>query len=90
MSEYFTEEQIAERIEEIIKEHIGADDDISPETNLQNDLDVDSLERVELGVKLEKTFDVKLAIEDLRSSETVADLAQLVARVEKEKTTPGA
>jgi acyl carrier protein len=78
MTAHLTQEAIASRIEEIIEEHIGSDEELTPETNLQDDLGVDSLERVELGIKLEKTFGIALSNEKVRTVATLGDFIQLV------------
>jgi len=78
MTDYITQEAIASRIEEIIKEHIGTDEVLTPETHLQDDLAVDSLERVELGIKLEKAFGISLTNDKVRNVVTLGDFIQLV------------
>jgi acyl carrier protein len=78
MANHLTQEAIASRIEEIVKEHIGADEALTPETHLQDDLAVDSLERVELGIKLEKAFGIELTNEKVRNIVTLGDFIQLV------------
>ncbi len=78
MTDYLTQEAIASHIEEIIKEHIGTDEVLTPETNLQDDLAVDSLERVELGIKLEKAFGIVLTNDKVRNVVTLGDFIQLV------------
>jgi acyl carrier protein len=80
MANYLTQEAIASQVEEIVREHVGADEALTPEIHLQDDLAIDSLERVELGIKLEKTFGVALANEKIRSVVTLGDFIQLVAR----------
>lgn len=86
MTEYLSKEDIALRVEEIVKAHVGSDDALPMETHLQDDLDVDSLERVELGVKLEKAFDITLANEKVRSCVTFGDLIQMVVDAKQEKS----
>lgn len=79
MANHLTQEAIASRIAEIIKEHIGSDEALTPTTHLQDDLAVDSLERVELGIKLEKAFGIELTNEKVRNVVTLGDFIQLVA-----------
>lgn len=79
MANYITQETIASQIEEIIKEHIGSDEILTSETHLQDDLSIDSLERVELGIKLEKTFGITLDNDQIRKVVTLGDFIQLVA-----------
>jgi acyl carrier protein len=80
MTAYLTQEAIASRIEEIIKEHIGTDEVLTLETHLLDDLAVDSLERVELGIKLEKAFGISLTNDKVRNVITLGDFIQLVVQ----------
>jgi acyl carrier protein len=74
-------DSIASSVEEIIRLHIGGDDELSPETDLLNDLAIDSLELVEVGLKIEKTFGKKLPIGDLRACVTIGELIDLTRKV---------
>jgi acyl carrier protein len=78
MSSNITQETIASQVEEIVREHIGTDEELSPETHLLDDLAVDSLERVELGIKIEKAFGIALANDKIRDTNTIGDFIQLV------------
>jgi len=78
MATNFTQEAVALRVEEIIQEHIGTDETLTLETHLQDDLAVDSLERVELGIKLEKAFGIVLTNDKLRTVSTLGDFIQLI------------
>lgn len=80
MANILTQASITTRIEEIIKEHVGEDLDLTPQTRLEDDLEIDSIERVELGIKIEKTFDITLADDKIRKSATVEDLIQMVTQ----------
>ena len=75
------QDTIPSRVEQIIHQHIGSEDELSPETDLLNDLAIDSLELVEVGLKIEKQFGKKLPITDLRGCITVGELIQLVQQV---------
>jgi acyl carrier protein len=90
MTEHLSHGDIASRVEQIVKEHIGSEDALSPEVFLQEELDIDSLERVELGVKLEKTFGIALANEKIRNTVTLGDLIQLVIDAQQEKSSVNA
>ncbi|GCE21256.1 acyl carrier protein [Dictyobacter kobayashii] len=78
MAIYSTPAEVSSEIEALVKEHVSMDVDLSPDTLLEDDLSVDSLERVELGVKLEKKFGISLPDDKIRQSATVGDLIQLV------------
>ena len=77
-TQYSTQEQVFATIKEVILAHIGTDTVLHPETRLEDDLAVDSLELVELGVKLEKLFDIKVGNQQVRSCKTLQDLTGLV------------
>lgn len=51
---------------------------LTPETLLEDELEIDSLERVELGIKLEKTFLLQLSDSDIRECTTLGDLMCLL------------
>jgi acyl carrier protein len=68
------------RVYDILREHLGDDTMVSPESDLLNDLGIDSLEQVELGLKLEKDLHVKIAVTDLRSCITVEEVIEFVQR----------
>jgi|GEM_PF-1311136 len=73
-----TREQVFLCFEKILKEHLGEDAVLSADTNLRDDFDVDSLEFVELSIKLEKAFGVKLPNAEIRRCVTPSDVVQLV------------
>ena len=72
---------ISTRVEQIIQQQIGSSEKLNPETDLLNDLALDSLELVEVGLKIEKQFGKKLPIADLRGCMTVAELVELTRQV---------
>jgi acyl carrier protein len=53
--------------------------DIGPEKSFQEDLDIDSLELVELGVRVEEKFSVKIPDDVLGTLKTVGAMADFVA-----------
>jgi acyl carrier protein len=69
---------ITKRVYELLQEYLGNTVTLSPESDLLNDLGMDSLEQVELGLKLEKVFRIKIPIAKLRSCVTVEEVDQLV------------
>ena len=84
MAQQFTLEHIASRVEKIIHTQIGSNTPLSLTTNLQEDLDMDSLELVELGISLENEFDVLLPDAQVRRCATIGDIVQLVSLAERE------
>jgi len=75
------QDTLASQVEQIIQSQIESDEELSPETDLLNDLAIDSLELVEVGLKIEKRFGKKLPISDLRSCTTVGELVELTRQV---------
>lgn len=90
MAQGFTLENISSRVEKIIHTQIGSTTPLSLTTNLQEDLDMDSLERVELGISLENEFDIALPDAQVRRCATVDDIVQLISRAEREQEAKGA
>ena len=54
-------------------------DQITPETNLYEDLEADSLEAVELSMALEEAVGVGIADEDMTQVKTVADIVNYLS-----------
>jgi acyl carrier protein len=52
---------------------------ITPQANLRDDLDIDSLSAVELALELETTFDIRIEDEELGKLETVQDIIDIVS-----------
>jgi acyl carrier protein len=53
-------------------------DDIHPDANLKDDLDLDSIDAVDLMVKLQETTGIKVTPQQFESVRTVKDLVALV------------
>jgi len=75
---YDTQTMTALRVAQIIRQHTGGDETFTPEMDLLNDLGIDSLELVELGLALEKAFRTRLPMAEVRRCVTVGELTQLV------------
>ena len=78
MLDGFTQTDLALRVEEIVRQHVDSETELPLKADLLNDLAIDSLELVELGIKLEKTLGIKLSIADLRRCVTLEEVIQLV------------
>ena len=64
-----------ENVRDIIVNTLSCDaDQITPETNLFEDLEADSLEAVELSMAFEEAFGVGIADEDMENIKTVQDI----------------
>jgi len=72
------EEIIDKTNEFLIDEFEVEDDDISPEANLKETLELDSLDYIDLVVSVESNFDVKLDAEDFTNIVTLQDFYDLI------------
>lgn len=64
-----------ENVRDIIVNTISCDQDqVTPETNLFEDLEADSLEAVELSMAFDEAFGVGIADEDMAQIKTVQDI----------------
>ena len=62
MAEKFTKEQIFDELKKILVEELEINDgDIVPEANLFEDLDLDSIDAVDIAVRMQKFTDKKLS-----------------------------
>ena len=69
--------EVLEKIKEIIAEQTGKDiPEITPETNVMEDLEADSLDLFQIINDIEDEFDVK--IENTDEIKTVADVVKIV------------
>ena len=69
-----------ENVRDIIVNTLSCEaDQITPETNLYEDLEADSLEAVELYMALEEAFGVGIADEDMTQVKTVADIVNYLS-----------
>lgn len=70
----------------IISDVSGFDEEeITLETNLTNDLEVDSIKAIEITVAIEKKFKISVRDEDIPNITTVRDAVELVNKLLKQK-----
>ena len=70
-----------EEVKEIMVDTLGCDEDkIAPEASLSDDLNIDSLDAVELVMAIEEKYGIKIPDEELGNMKLVSDI---VAAVEK-------
>ncbi len=63
----------------ILEEELGVEaDEITPESNLKEDLDADSLDLVELVMQLEEEFSIKIKEEDYPKLATVKNIVDFI------------
>lgn len=77
-----TREEICEKVIGCIVKVTG-ENDIQPdneELHLTNDLELDSLDQVELTMEVEQTFGISISDEETPGLNTVADIVNLVER----------
>ena len=68
-----------ERIRELIADKLGFDTvEVLPETKLIDDLGMDSLDRIDLMVEVEREFDISLTEEEIEIIETVQQCFDLI------------
>ena len=68
-----------ERIRELIADKLGFDTvEVLPETKLIDDLGMDSLDRIDLMVEMEREFDISLTDEEIEIIETVQQCFDLI------------
>ena len=68
-----------EQVKDALVESLNIDgEEIKLESNLKDDLGIDSLAAVELSLDLETEFDVEISDEDLAALVTVEDIVKLI------------
>ena len=71
---------IRNRVKKVVAEKIGIDiDQIADNFVLREDLHIDSLDEVEVIIKLEKEFKIEISENEALKVKTVGDIIQLVA-----------
>ncbi|MBU2938216.1 acyl carrier protein [Lacinutrix sp. C3R15] len=74
-----TKEVIIEKINDFLIDEFEVEaDDIAPEANLKDTLELDSLDFVDLVVAVESNFSVKLVGEDFVNVESLQDFYNLI------------
>jgi acyl carrier protein len=73
-------------ITQIILEQTATTEPLTLDTDLLNDLALDSLELVEVGVAIEKKFGRKLPIARLRQCITLGELIELAREINEGQT----
>jgi acyl carrier protein len=76
---------VTKHVYAVLREYLGNSTLLLPDSDLLHDLGMDSLEQVELGLKLEKDFGIKIPVADLRGCVTIEEVIQLVERIASQK-----
>ena len=81
-SKIWTEEEMVkneDKVKQIIADQLLVDvDDVTPGSNLGDDLGADSLDMIELVVQFEETFDIEIADEEAENIKTVKDVLDYI------------
>jgi acyl carrier protein len=79
-------EDIYERLKKIVIEELEVTEDaVRPEAKFQEDLGADSLDVVELTMKIEDEFGIKIPDEDVEKLLTIEDAVNYIEEKLKEK-----
>lgn len=74
-----TQDEIYEKIKNILVEEFEVEiDDISLEANLFTDLELDSLDAIDLMVTLDKELSIEIKTEEMQDMRTVQDICDFV------------
>ena len=72
-------EEIFDKLKELVVDQLGvAEDEVTMEASMQDDLGADSLDLVDLVMSVEEEFGVKVADEDLENIKTVGDIVNYI------------
>ncbi|GAA3926243.1 acyl carrier protein [Actinomadura viridis] len=78
-----SEQEILEGLADIIDEIVGVNkDEVTPEKNFIDDLDIDSLSMVEIAVAAQDKFGVEIPDDELRNLKTVKDVINFVQNLQ--------
>ena len=79
MANKFTKEQIFEELKNILHDELEIDEDlIKGEANLFEDLERDSIDAVDIAVRMQRFTDKKLTPEEFKQIKTVDDVVNAV------------
>jgi acyl carrier protein len=85
-----TEQEIAEVVNEILEEYFEIERErLLPQVNIFEDLELDSLDIVDLVVAMQKRFNVRIRDDErIKTIRTLEDVYRFVAALEKEGASP--
>ena len=87
-----TEQEISETVNEILEEYFEIERErLLPQVNIFEDLELDSLDIVDLVVAMQKKFNVRIRDDErIKTIRTLEDIYRFVAALEKEGVSPAA
>ena len=75
---------ILDKIKEIIKDILDIDaDEVQLSSRLAEDFDADSLDKIQIVMAIEETFDIKVEDEDVKSINTIQDAVNYIEKKSK-------
>lgn len=84
MSNNYSKEEIAEKLKEIMVNDFEISEDlINPEANLFKDLEFDSIDAVDLAVKLQQYMGKRIQPQDFKEIRTFEDVVNAVSELLK-------
>jgi len=76
-----SKEQITQKITDVFVKEFGIDRNlVKPEAKLFEELDLDSIDAIDLAVKLETETGIKLVESELRSIRTVQEVVEVISQ----------
>lgn len=79
MVDKFSKEQIFDELKKVLVEELEiAESDVIPDANLFEDLDLDSIDAVDIAVRMQKFTDKKLSPAEFKQIRTVNDVVEAV------------
>lgn len=81
-----TKEQIFNEVRDVLVKDFECDPAaIKPEAHLVNDLDFDSIDAVDLVVRLQQRTGIKVVTEDFKSIATLGDVVDVISKLLEQK-----
>ncbi len=81
-----SQEDVFNKIKEVLVDEFEVEpDDITPEANLFTDLELDSLDAIDLMVTLDKELDIEIKTETMQDMRTIQDVADFIATAMKDE-----
>ena len=76
---------VFEKIKAVLEEELGINgDDITMDSNMVTDVGADSLDIVQLLIRMEKEYGIKFSDEEIKSVKTVGDVVRYIESNVKE------
>ena len=83
-------DEILEKISAVLADEFEIDAaKLTPDARLVEDLDLDSIDAVDLIVRLQQATGIKVKAEDFKSIRTLGDVAEATARLVEEQAAQG-